>query len=32
MKGNEATVKAQWGGTNTGSWTMPGMAPIPADR
>ena len=29
VKGNEATVKAQWGGTNTGSWSMPGMAPIP---
>ena len=29
VKGNDATVKTQWGGTNTGSWSMPGMAPIP---
>jgi len=28
VKGNDATVKVQWGGTNTGSWSMPGMAPI----
>ncbi len=32
VNGNEATVKAQWSGTNTGplSLPMPGMATIPA--
>ena len=32
VNGNEATVKAVWGGTNTGplSLPIPGMAPIPA--
>ena len=32
VNGNQATVKAQWGGTNTGplNLQMPGMATIPA--
>lgn len=32
VNGNQATVKAQWSGTNTGplSFPMPGMQPIPA--
>jgi predicted ester cyclase len=32
VNGNQATVKAQWSGTNTGalSLPMPGMAPFPA--
>ena len=29
VKGNEATVKAVWSGTNTGPWNMPGMPSIP---
>lgn len=30
VKGDEATVKATWSGTNSGALTLPGMPPVPA--